>query len=85
MGHIDRTLEGQREEFIEREFLATPLVGILIWLIIGLAGLILPIKAAVWTLFIGTSSTVYLGLFISKFTGYSLSAQPCHFVDNGLR
>ncbi len=68
MEHIERTLEEQRQEFADRKFLATPLAGLIVWLIIGIAGLVLPIQAAVWVLFIGTGSIVYLGLFISKFT-----------------
>lgn len=64
-----RTLEGQRIEFINRNFLATPLAGLIAWLIVGISGLILPIKATVWILFIVTGSIAYLGMFISKFTG----------------
>ena len=64
-----RTLEEQRREFANRKFLATPLAGLIVWLIIGIAGLVLPVKATVWVLFIGTGSIVYLGMFISKFTG----------------
>jgi hypothetical protein len=66
---IKRSLEEQRNEFRNRKFLATPLAGLIVWLIIGIAGLILPIKSVVWVLFIGTGSIVYLSLFISKFTG----------------
>ena len=69
MGQVERTLEEQRKEFASRKFLATPLAGLIVWLIIGIAGLVLPITATVWVLFIGTGSIVYLGLFISKFTG----------------
>ncbi len=39
------------------------------WTITGLAGIFLPIQYVVWTLFIATGSIVYLGMFISKFTG----------------
>jgi len=66
---MDRTLEEQRIEFSNRKFLATPLSGLIIWLIIGIAGLTMPDRVTVWVLFIGTGSIVYLGLFISKFTG----------------
>ena len=69
MDKINRTLEEQRVEFTNRIFLATPLSGLIIWSIIGIAGIILPVEATVWVLFIGTGSIVYLGLFISKFTG----------------
>ena len=69
MTDIIRMLEAQREEFAKRKFLATPLAGLIVWLIIGIAGLTLSTQATVWVLFIGTGSIVYLGLFISKFTG----------------
>ena len=69
MIHTERTLEEQRREFANRRFLATPLSGLIVWLIIGVAGLTLSTKTTVWVLFAGTGSIVYLGLFISKFTG----------------
>lgn len=64
-----RTLEEQRIEFSNSNFLATPLAGLIVWLMVGIAGLTLSIQATVWVLFIATGSIVYLGLFISKFTG----------------
>jgi hypothetical protein len=64
-----RTLEQQRIEFINRKFLATPLAGLIIWAIIGLIGIFFSDFVSVWSIFIGTGSIVYLGLFISKFTG----------------
>ena len=66
---MERNLEAQRIEFSQSSFLATPLSGLIVWLIIGIAGLTLPATANVWVLFIGTGSIVYLALFISKFTG----------------
>jgi len=66
---VKRTLEEQRIEYSNRKLIATPLAGSIVWLIIGIAGLILPIEATIWVLFIGTGSIVYLGMFISKFTG----------------
>jgi len=65
---MNRTLEEQRIEFSNRKFLATPLSGLLVWLIIGVSGLLFPDRTTVWVLFIGTGSIVYLALFISKFT-----------------
>ena len=64
-----RTLEEQRIEFTNGKFLATPLAGIIAWLIIGISGIFLSDIVTVWVLFIATGSIVYLGLFISKFTG----------------
>lgn len=69
MEQINRTLDEQRAEFTSRKFIATPLAGLIVWLIVGMAGLVLPIEVAVWVLFIGTGSIVYLAMFISKFTG----------------
>lgn len=66
---MDRTLEEQRIEFSNRSFLATPLAGLIVWIIIGFAGIFFSNYIAVWTIFIGTGSIVYLGLFLSKFTG----------------
>ena len=69
MKQTERSLEEQRIDFANRKFLATPLAGSLAWLIIGIAGLILPIQSTVYVLFIATGCIVYLGMFISKFTG----------------
>jgi hypothetical protein len=65
----NRTLEQQRIEFINQKFLATPLAGLIIWTLIGLMGVFFSDFVAVWSIFIGTGSIVYLGLFLSKFTG----------------
>ena len=64
-----RTLDEQRIEFSKRKFLATPIAGLIAWLITGISGMILPTTITVWVLFIATGSIVYLALFISKFTG----------------
>jgi hypothetical protein len=65
----NRTLEQQRIEFINQKFLATPLAGMIIWTLIGLVGIFFSDFIAIWSIFIGTGSIVYLGLFLSKFTG----------------
>ncbi len=66
---MKRTLEQQRIEFANQKFLATPLAGLIVWTIIGFAGIFFSDFISVWTIFIGTGSIVYLGLFLSKFTG----------------
>ena len=66
---MKRTLEEQRIEFSNQKFLATPLAGLIIWTIIGCVGIFFSDFIAVWSIFIGTGSIVYLGLFLSKFTG----------------
>ena len=63
------SLEAQRQQFAERRLLAMPLAGLVVWLVIGLAGLWLPAPVVVWVLFIGTGSIAYLGILFSKFTG----------------
>lgn len=69
MKSIKRTLDEQRIEFANRSFLATPLAGLIAWSVSGVAALVLPTQYVVQTLFIATGSIVYLGMFISKFTG----------------
>jgi len=69
MTQSERTLEEQRADFASSSFIATPLTGMIVWFIIGVAGLTLSAQATVWVLFIGTGSIVYLALFVSKFTG----------------
>jgi hypothetical protein len=66
---MKKPLEEQRVEFSNQRFLATPLSGILIWSIIGIVGIFFSDFVAVWSIFIGTGSIVYLGLFLSRFTG----------------
>ena len=66
---MKRSLEEQRIEFSNRSFLATPLAGLFVWLIIGIGGFFLPPELEVWLIFIGTGSIVYLALFLSRFTG----------------
>lgn len=63
------SLEKQRIEFAKRKFLATPLSGLIAWLLVGVSGLFFPDRTTVWVLFIATGSIVYLALLISKFTG----------------
>lgn len=71
---MSRTLEQQRIDFSNRRFLATPLSGLIVWTIIGFIGIFFSDFVAVWSIFIGTGSIVYLGLLLSKFTGE-------HFLD----
>src|SRR5690606_16152272 len=69
MSKTIRTLEEQRIEFANGKFLATPLSGLIVWLLIGLSSLLFNAETVVWVLFIGTGSIVYLSLLLSKFTG----------------
>lgn len=64
-----RTLEQQKEEFKKKKLLASPISGLIAWLIVAISGLLCPDKITVWVLFIATGSIVYLAMGISKFTG----------------
>ena len=46
-----------------------PLAGAVAWVIVGIAGAFLPPKLEVWVLFGAVGSILYLGIFISRFTG----------------
>jgi hypothetical protein len=70
-----RSLDEQRREFAGRRFLAMPLAGTIAWTVAGVAGAVLPPVGATWALFIATGSIVYLGLFISRFTGEHFGAK----------
>ena len=77
------SLEEQRQAFTQRRFLAMPMAGMIVWTIIGFAGTIFSDLITVWVLFIGTGSIVYLGMFISKFTGENFmdSSKPKNTFD----
>lgn len=64
-----RSLEEQKNEFKNGKLLATPIAGIIAWLIVFISGLFFSNKITVWVLFIATGSIVYLGMGISKLTG----------------
>jgi hypothetical protein len=64
-----RSLEEQRTEFARRRNIAMPLAGLIAWCVVGIGGVMLPPLLEVWLLFIVTGSIVYLGMFISRFTG----------------
>ena len=64
-----RTLEQQKEEFKQKKLLASPIAGLIAWLIVAISGIIFPDNITVWVLFIATGSIVYLAMGISKLTG----------------
>ncbi|MDP2875615.1 MAG: hypothetical protein Q8O00_05470 [Holophaga sp.] len=65
----NRTLEEQRHEFSSRRFLAMPIAGTIAWSVVGIASFFLPPRQLCLLLFSATGSIVYLGMFISRFTG----------------
>ena len=69
MAQLHRTLEQQKEEFKQSKLLASPIAGLVAWLIVAISGTFFPDKVTVWVLFIATGSIVYLAMGISKFTG----------------
>lgn len=65
-----RSLDEQRREFASRRFLAMPLAGTIAWAAVGVAGMTsLPPRSLSIVLFIATGMIVYLGMFLSRFTG----------------
>lgn len=64
-----RSLDVQREEFATRRLIATPIAGLIAWAIIGISSIFLSPLAISMVLFAATGSIVYLGMFISRFTG----------------
>ena len=79
-----RTLEEQKEEFKSKKLLASPIAGLIAWLIVAISGIIFPDNITVWVLFIATGSIVYLALGISKLTGedYLDKSKPKNTFDN---
>lgn len=75
MAEIKRTLEEQRIEFKQRKLLATPISGLIAWLIVALSGLFFSPVVSVWVLFIATGSIVYIALGVSKITGEDFLAK----------
>ena len=67
-----RSLELQRAEFSRRRFLAMPLAGTLIWAVIGIGSLFLSAFGKNMLIYIGTGCIVYLGMFLSRFTGENM-------------
>lgn len=52
-----------------------PLAGTIAWTAVGLGSLVLPPVGQVWLLFGATGMIVYLGLWLSRFTGENLTAK----------
>ena len=71
---MERTLEEQREEYADRRLLAMPLAGAIAWAVVGAGGIFLSTFHAALLLFVATGLIVYLGMFLSRYTGE-------HFLD----
>ncbi len=61
-----------------------PAAGLIVWLVVGLAALVLPVRETVWVFLIGTGSIAYLGMLLSKFTGENFldKNKPKNTFDN---
>lgn len=79
-----RTLEEQKEEFKRKKLLASPIAGLIAWLIVSISGIFFPDNITVWVLFVATGSIVYLAMGISKLTGenYLDKSKPKNAFDN---
>ena len=79
-----RTLEEQKEEFKSKKLLASPIAGLIAWLIVAISGIFFPDNITVWVLFLATGSIVYLSMGVSKLTGedYLDKRKPKNTFDN---
>ena len=75
------SLDEQRVAFQRNSFLAMPIAGAIAWTAIGIAGVLLPVDAAAWALFIGTGSIFGLGNLVARFTGEDLMGRRKDAVD----
>ena len=68
---MQETLENQRLQFVEKsgKFLAFPIAGTIVWLVVGLASLFLNSQVEIYTVLFGTGAIFPLALLIAKFTG----------------
>ena len=84
MSGNQRTLEEQKEEFKSKKLLASPIAGLIAWLIVAISGIFFPDNITVWVLFIATGSIVYLSMGVSKLTGedYLDKRKPKNTFDN---
>lgn len=62
-------LDQQRIVFTQSRFTAMPIAGAFAWLTVGIGSLFLNLQYSVWLLFGMTGMIVYLGMFVSRFTG----------------
>jgi hypothetical protein len=67
-----RSLDEQRLEFAQNRFLAMPIAGAIVWMVVATAGALLPLNLAAWVLFLATGSTFGLGLLVARLVGEDL-------------
>lgn len=63
------TLEEQREQMKQNRFLAMPLAGTIVWILIGIFAPMLSGATLVWAFYLATGAIFYLGAGLSYVTG----------------
>lgn len=66
------SLDAQHAAFLNNRFLAMPIAGAIAWTGIGIAGAFLPLRLAVWAVFLGTGMIFYIGIGVARLTGEDL-------------
>ena len=66
------SLDAQHAAFLNNRFLALPIAGTVVWAAIGVAGALLPMRQAVWAIWIGTGMIFYLGIGVARLLGEDL-------------
>ncbi|BFT31283.1 hypothetical protein D210916BOD24_24590 [Alteromonas sp. D210916BOD_24] len=67
--YITLSLEQQREEFKQNRFIAMPLAGTIVWILLGVSAPFVSEFTITWMLYIGTGTIFYLGAGLSYLTG----------------
>lgn len=76
------SLDQQLADFRRNRMIAMPIAGTIAWAGIGVAGALLPMRAAAWAVFIGTGMIFSLGLLVARFTGEDLMGKKApNFFD----
>lgn len=70
-----QSLDEQRKEFSRRRMIATPIAGTIAWASVGICSLFMDTYSVSIVLFFATGMIVYLGMFISRFTGENFLAK----------
>ncbi|WP_221032866.1 DUF7010 family protein [Actomonas aquatica] len=77
------SLDEQWRHYAASRFITMPLAGTIMWVIIGIVGLLRPGYVAEMAVFVCTGSIFYLALGLAKFTGEDLlgKTKPGNFFD----
>ena len=77
-------MKNKKKNLKAKKLLASPIAGLIAWLIVAISGIFFPDNITVWVLFIATGSIVYLSMGVSKLTGedYLDKRKPKNTFDN---